>query len=99
MSDSSTTTPTDMENTKHESPSTTNANLPIVVEDAVDAEVTPSTLPVATNAPATGKKAQVPTNATAAANVPEVVTDAVLPDPIVLPNYGVELALSAHRNG
>ena len=99
MSASSPTTPTDTESTNHDSPATTKANVPPVVEDTVDAEINPNILPVATNAPTTGTRAPVPTNPTATNNVPGVVTDPVLPNTVVLPNRGIDLALSAHRNG
>ena len=105
MSASSPTTPTDMESTNHDSPSTTNANVPPVVEDAVDEEVPPNNPSVATNAttstPVTSMGAPVPLNltATATANYPRLMTTPVLPNMVVLPNRGVDLALSDHRSG
>ena len=99
MSASSNKAPTDMESTQNDPRSTTNANVPPVVENAVDAEDTPSTLPVEINTPTDEMLAPVATNLTATDNVPRDVTDAVLPSPVVLFNLGVDLALSVQRNG
>ena len=99
MSASSTKNPTETESTQNNPPSTINTNVPPVVEDAVDAEDTLSTLLAATSAPTAGTRAPVAINLMATDNVPRVVTDAVLPNPVVLPNRVVDLALSTHRNG
>ena len=96
MSASSTNTPTYTESTKNDPPLTTNANVPPVVRSAED---TSSTLTVATNTLTPGMLALLPKNLTAINNVPRVVTETILLNPVVLPNCGVDLALSAHRNG